>query len=94
MADQAGSFRTNLPIARILGFSGVIVDNEIVLTIPEGEKKRDQFRQHVRDTPYSAAMAFECFMTEDADSGYIWKAGQKEPMAYMTNWLVTIPRSP
>lgn len=93
MADQVGSFRTNLPIARILGFSGVIIDDEIVLTIPHGEKKRDQFRQYVRDTPYSAAMAFECFMDEDAHSGYIWKAGQKAPMAYMSNWLVKIPET-
>ncbi|KAH0563024.1 hypothetical protein GP486_002411 [Trichoglossum hirsutum] len=85
MADQAGSFRTKLPIARIYGISGMVIDDEIVLTIPEGEEKRSMFRKHVQDTPLSAAMAFECFMSREADSGFVWKAGQANPMAYGAN---------
>lgn len=85
MADMAGSFRTKLPMARIYGFSGMVIDDEIVLTIPEGEEKRSMFRKHVRDTPLSAAMAFECFMSKEADSGFVWKAGQANPMAYGAN---------
>ena len=28
------------------------------------------------------ALAFECFMTKAADSGYVWKTGQSVPMMY------------
>lgn len=53
MADQAGSFRTKLPIARIYGFSGMVIDDEIVLTIPEGEEE-----EHVQET--CAGYSLEC----------------------------------
>lgn len=86
MADQAGSFRSKLPIARIYGLKGMVIDDEIVLTIPEGEEKRKMFRLHVQDTPLSAAMAFECFMSKEADSGFVWKAGQTVRIAYGANW--------
>lgn len=86
MADQAGSIRTTLPIARIYGFKGMVINDEIVFTIPGGEGKRNMFRKHVQDTPLSAAMAFECFMSQEADSGFLWKTGQTNPIVYGGNW--------
>jgi hypothetical protein len=86
MADQAGSIRTALPTARFYGISGMEVDDEIVLTIPEGEGKRSMFRKYVQDTPLSAAIAFECFMSKEADSAFVWKAGQTMRMIYGADW--------
>jgi hypothetical protein len=85
MADQAGSIRIGLPMARMYGFNAMVVEDEVVFTIPEGETKRDTFRKYVSDAPLDAALAFDSFMSEDADSGLVWKTGQTKPMGYGSN---------
>ncbi|KAK3642957.1 hypothetical protein LTR56_010554 [Elasticomyces elasticus] len=82
MADQVESFRAKLPLARIYGLSGMVIDDDIVLTIPRREETRTLLRKHVQEIPMTDALAFECFMTKAADCGYVWKTGQTKPMMY------------
>jgi hypothetical protein len=88
MADQAGSIRIGVPIIRIYGFNAIWIpaEDEIVLIIPDGEKKRNTFRKFVMDVPLTGSLAFESFMAEEANGGLIWKTGQKDIEAYMSNW--------
>jgi len=82
MSDQAESVRSAMPIARMYGFNAMMVDDEIIFTIPEGETKREAFKKYVRDAPLTAALGFDSFMTVEADSGLVWKKGQTKPMGY------------
>lgn len=77
MADQVGTIRSKVPVTRIYGISVMLVDNEIIFTIPEGEAKRSHFRKYVQNTPANDVMAFESFMTADADGGLCWKRNQQ-----------------
>ena len=77
MADQVGTIRAEIPFTRIYGLNVMLVDNEIVFTVPEGDAKRSKFRKFVQDTPLNVVMAFDSFMTEAADGGLCWKRGQK-----------------
>jgi hypothetical protein len=86
MADQSGSIRIGLPVARMYGFNAVLAGDEIVFSIPEGEEKRNLFRSYVLEAPFNAALAFESFMVDEADSGLVWKSGQSKPMGYAAVW--------
>jgi hypothetical protein len=82
MADQAGSFRIGLPMARMLGLNVMNIENDIIFTIAEDEETRKRFKDHVLGQPVTAAACFEGFMSEDAEGGRLWKNGQTKPMAY------------
>ena len=82
MADQAGSFRIGLPMARMLGLNVMKIEGDIIFTIAEDEGTRKDFKDHVLGPPVTAAACFEGFMSEDAEGGFLWKSGQTRPMAY------------
>jgi hypothetical protein len=82
MADQAGSIRIGLPMARILGLNVLNEESDLIFTIPDDEGIRKGFKDHVLGQPVTAAACFEGFMTEDAEGGRSWKKGQTKPMAY------------
>jgi hypothetical protein len=92
MADQAGSVRIGLPVARMYGFNAVQTgkDMEVVFTIPAAEEKRNIFRKYVADAAISSALSFESFMVQAADCGLLWKAGQTQLLGYArySFWLV------
>jgi hypothetical protein len=87
MAHQSRSIRTGLQVARIyrLNVTLVLEEDEIVFTIPRGEKSQDHFRSHVLEASLSKAVGFESFMVEGADSGLVWKTGQTQHMTYGRN---------
>ncbi|KAJ8110732.1 hypothetical protein OPT61_g6496 [Boeremia exigua] len=85
MTDQAGSVRIGVPIARMYGLNAMLVDDDIVFTIPPNEELRNNFREYVVNLPTEAAAGFESFMVEEADSGLLWKKGQTNPMGYASN---------
>lgn len=86
MSEQAGSVRSAMPIARMYGFNAMMADDEITFTIPEDEAKREAFRKYVREAPLTAALGFDSFMSEEANSGLLWKKGQTKPMSYSKIW--------
>jgi hypothetical protein len=82
MANQAGSVRIGLPMLRLLGLNVMNIESDIILTIPEDERTRKGFKDHVLGQPATAAACFEGFMSKDADGGRLWKTGQTQPMVY------------
>lgn len=86
MTDQAGSVRIGIPIARMYGLNAMFADDDIVLTILPKEELRKVFREHIASLPAEAVAGFESFMVEEADSGLLWKTGQKDPMGYSSGW--------
>jgi hypothetical protein len=82
MADQAGSIRIGLPMARMLGLNVMNIESDIIFTIPDDEETKKAFKDHVLGQPATAAACFEGFMSEDAEGGRLWKKGQTKPMAY------------
>lgn len=86
MADQAGSVRIGVPIARMYGLNAMFVDDDIVLTIPPNEEMRKALRGYVANLTAESAAGFESFMVEEADSGLLWKKGQKGAMGYASDW--------
>ena len=71
MGDMAGSMRTQFPIARIFGFNASVIDDDIILTIPVGDETRDAFINLVKQTPETAALAFESFINAEMDGGFV-----------------------
>ena len=47
---------------------------------------REAFRKYVREAPLTAALGFDSFMSEEANSGLLWKKGQTKPMSYTKIW--------
>jgi hypothetical protein len=86
MADQSGSVRTRMSVTRMYGLNAMLENNDIVLTIPEGESKRNLFKRLVVDPPLNVVFSCESFVTGEADCGLIWKSGQTKPMGYGNNW--------
>lgn len=86
MSDQAGSVRIGVPLARIYGLNAMFVEGDIVLTVPGDEDVRKVFQEYVASLPADAAAGFESFMVEEADSGLLWKKGQKDAMGYSSDW--------
>jgi hypothetical protein len=84
MADQAGSFRIGKPLARIYGVNCILYEDDIILTVPAKNETRDKVREWVVRSP-EAAPCFETFMADDAESGLVWKTGQKQAMGYTKN---------
>lgn len=82
MADQAGSIRVGLPMARILGLNVINIESDIIFTIADDGESRKVFKDYVIRQPATAAACFEGFMSEDAEGGRLWKKGQTQPMAY------------
>jgi hypothetical protein len=91
MVDQGGSVRIMLPIARVYGLNAMLSEGDIVLTIPTGEVKRKAIKDCVLGSPMSAVVAFDSFMTEEADGGLVWKRGQGKPMAYTASGYSLLP---
>ncbi|KAF2007549.1 hypothetical protein P154DRAFT_558740 [Amniculicola lignicola CBS 123094] len=85
MADQAGSVRIGVPIARMYGLNAMFEEDDIILTIPPNEELRKVFREYVGNLSPEAAAGFESFMVEGADSGLLWKKGQKDRMGYASH---------
>ncbi|KAH9222321.1 hypothetical protein DL95DRAFT_508238 [Leptodontidium sp. 2 PMI_412] len=85
LADQGGSIRIGMPILRLNGLNAMLVQDDIILTIPADEQKRKTFKEYILELPMSAAVGLDSFMTEEADSGLTWKRGQKDPMGYASN---------
>jgi hypothetical protein len=88
VADQGGSIRIGMPVARFYGLNAMLSEDDIVLTIPVGDEKRKALKEYVLGLPMSAAVGFDSFMIEEADSGLTWKKGQKDPMGYASNWYM------
>jgi hypothetical protein len=68
------------------GLNAMFADDDIVLTILPKEELRKVFREHIASLPAEAVAGFESFMVEEADSGLLWKTGQKDPMGYSSGW--------
>ncbi|KAH7369599.1 hypothetical protein BKA65DRAFT_2249 [Rhexocercosporidium sp. MPI-PUGE-AT-0058] len=85
LADQGGSIRIGIPILRLNGLNAMLIQDDIILTIPADEHKRKTFKDYIQGLPLSAAVGLDSFMNEDADSGLTWKRGQKDPMGYASN---------
>jgi hypothetical protein len=85
MASQAGSIRIRTPIARMYGLNVMLVNDDIRFTIPVGDDRRKAFKDYVLSTPLDGVVAFDSFMVEEADSGLLWKKGQKDPLGYASN---------
>jgi len=82
MADQVGSIRIRVPIARIYGCNTMRVnEDELVFTIPDGEEKRNKFKKCVMDRDVDAPLGFESYMVAEADAYLTWKAGQRGSIA-------------
>jgi len=87
MADQAESIRIGIPIERLYGLNAMLVEDDIVFTIPVREERRKAFKDYVLRAPLSAAVGFDSFMVGEAKSGLTWKKGQTDPMGYASNWF-------
>lgn len=86
MADQKGTILATpglFPVA-IPGINVRQVENDIVLTIPEGEEKRKFFTREARERDVTAAFTLLSTMSDKANAGYLWKTGQKAPNLYGT----------
>lgn len=90
LADQGGSIRIGMPILRLNGLNAMLVQDDIILTIPADEQKRKTFKEYILELPMSAAVGLDSFMTEEADSGLTWKRGQKDPMGYASNRYLSL----
>ncbi|KAH8749170.1 hypothetical protein BGZ57DRAFT_140114 [Hyaloscypha finlandica] len=80
LADQGGSIRIGMPILRLYGLNAMLVEDDIVLTIPVGDNKRKSLKDYVLGLPMSAAVGLDSFITQEADGELTWKSGQKYPM--------------
>ncbi|KAK0114709.1 hypothetical protein ONS95_014193 [Cadophora gregata] len=85
LADQGGSVRIGMPILRLNGLNAMLIQDDIVLTIPADDEKRKVFRDYILSLPLSAGVGLDSFMLEEADSGLTWKRGQRDPMGYASN---------
>lgn len=74
-----------MPILRLNGLNAMLIQDDIVLTIPADEDKQKAFKEYINSLPMSAAVGIDSFMAEEADSGLTWKRGQRDPMGYASN---------